>query len=71
MGDSSIGASELYVADCRRLLDEADGSRIDAEQVQQALPTRDALHHLSRNVLGLSDWGLFDSHYAQARNIRR
>jgi hypothetical protein len=67
MGESTIGASDLYVAGCRKVIAQADGSRIDAEQVQQALPTQDALHHLSRNVLGLSDWALFETRYAQAQ----
>ena len=67
-GNSSIGASELYVAGTDRLIDEAAGSRIDAEQVQQALPTSGALHHLSRDVLGISHWGEFEMHYARSQN---
>ena len=67
-GESRIGASELYVADSKRLIKEASGSRIDAEHVQQALPTQGALHHLRRNVLGLSDWDQFNLLYARSKN---
>lgn len=58
-GESRIGASNLYVASTGRLIDEAAGSHIDVEQVYQALPTGEVLHHLRRDVLGLASWGQF------------
>lgn len=66
-GESLIGASNLHVTKCQRLLDEEPGSRIDTEQIQLSLPTRDALHHLGRNVLGLKDWDQFPTSFARSR----
>jgi hypothetical protein len=66
MGASSIGASDLFIADCGQAIDGAPGTRsIEAEQIQQALPTQGALNHLVHHVLGLSDWSAFDRYMAR------
>ena len=66
-GNSSIGASDLFVADCGKIIDSASGTRIEGEKIQQALPTQDALEHLARNVLGLSEWNGLEYYVASLR----
>ena len=65
MGESRIGASDLFVVACERAVDEAPGSRIKAGQFRQSLPATGTLNHLAQNVLGLSGWdhlGMYMSH---------
>ncbi len=63
-GASSIGASDLFVAECDKTLDAAPDTRIEAGSVHQALPARGALDHLAQNVLGLSEWSSFARYVA-------
>jgi hypothetical protein len=66
-GDSSIDASDLFVASCNKTSDRARGSRIETTQVRKALPTQGALDHLAQHVLGLSGWDGFGSYMTRLR----
>ena len=61
-GASSIGASDLFVAECDKTLDAARDTRIETGSVHHALPTSGALDHLVRDVLGLPGWSGFPAY---------
>jgi hypothetical protein len=63
-GASSIGASDLFVAECDKTLEAAPDTRIEAGSVHQALPAPGALDHLAQHVLGLAEWSGFESYVA-------
>ena len=68
MGESRIGASDLFIVSCQQTIDEAPGSRIRAGQFRQALPAQGALDHLVQYVLGLSGWDGLDLYMARLRS---
>ncbi len=68
MGQSRIGASDLFVVSCLQTIDEAPGSRIQAGQLRQALPAPGAMDHLAQNVLGLPGWSGLDLYMARLRS---
>lgn len=65
-GPSIIGIDELFVIDSPRLRDAEQGTRIDIERVQLALPAEDDLPHLAE-VLHITTWGALDAHLAELR----
>ncbi len=57
-GESSIGASELFVVECAEPFAAARGTRIEMVAVREVMPTPGTLDHL-RHFLGLAEWSAF------------